>query len=66
MRSSRSASKQANSDNSEEEERNSLGDSDDDVHARRLRRHRWSQERSYNDFRVDILEFEGQLDPGLF
>jgi len=66
MRSSRSASKQADSDDSEEEESNSLGDSDDDVYARRSRRHHRPHDRSYNDFKVDIPEFEGQLDPDLF
>jgi len=65
MRSSRSASKQADSDESEEEESNSLGDTGEDVYARRPRRHHRSQERSYNDFRVDILEFEGKLDSNL-
>ena len=65
MRSSRSASKQ-DSDDSEEEESNTLGDPGEDVYARRSRRHHWPHDRSYNDFKVDIPEFEGQLDPDLF
>jgi len=58
LQSSRSASKQADSDDSDEEESNSLGDSDEDVYVRRPRRHCRAQERSYNDFKVDILKFE--------
>jgi len=45
-----------------EVESNSLGDSNDDVYTKRSSRHRRPQERSYNDFKVDIPEFEGQLD----
>jgi len=66
LRSFRSASKQANSNDSEEEESNSLGDSREDVYARRSRRHHRPHDWSYNDFKVDILKFEGQLDPDLF
>ena len=65
LQSSRSASKQ-DSDDSEEEESNSLGDFDEDVCARRSRRHNRPHHRSYNDFKVDITVFEGQLDPDLF
>jgi len=36
------------------------------VYTRRSRRHHRFHERSYNDFKVDIPEFEGQLDPDLF
>jgi len=43
-----------------------VDDSSDDVYARRTRRHRRPQERSYNDFKVHIPEFEAQLDPNLF
>jgi len=65
LQSSRSASKY-DSDDSEEEESNSLGDSDEDVYTRRSRWHHRPHDRSYNDFKVDILEFEGQLEPDLF
>jgi len=53
-------------DDSKEEESNSFGDSSEDVYARRSRRHHRPHDRSYNDFKVDIVEFEGQLDPNLF
>ena len=66
MRSSRSASKQADSDDSEEEESNSLSDCGEDVYARRSRMHHRPHNQSCNDFKVDIPEFEGQLDPDLF
>ena len=65
LRSSRSTSKQLESEASDDES-NSLGDSEGDVYARRSRRHPRPQDRSYNDFKVDIPEFEGQLDPDLF
>ena len=64
LRSSRSASKQVDSDASEDES-NSLCDSEEDEYVRR-RRHPRPQDRSFNDFKVDIPEFEGQLDPDLF
>jgi len=66
LRSSRSSSKQIYLNESEADESNSLGDSTDDVHTRRSRRHRRPNERSDNDFKVDIPEFEGQLDMDLF
>ena len=40
--------------------------SSEDDGERRLRRLHWQCERSYNDFKVDILEFESQLDLDLF
>jgi len=48
------------------EKNNSVEDFSDDVYARRPRRHWRLQERSYNDFKVDLAEFEGQLDRDLF
>jgi len=66
LKSSRSGSKQADSKDSEEEESNSLGDSGEDVYARRSRRHHAPYDQSYNDIKVDIPEFEGQLDSNLF
>ena len=51
---------------SDDEESNFLGDSDEDVYTRRSRRHHRPHNRSYNDFKVDIPEFEGQLDPDVF
>jgi len=66
LRSSRSASKQADSNDSEEEESNSRGDSGEDVYATRSRRHHRPHDRSCSDFKVDIPEFEGQLDSDLF
>jgi len=61
LRSSRSTSKQVDSD----DKSNSVGDFKEDVYTRRSRRHHRPQDRSYNDFRVDIPEFEGQLDPDI-
>ena len=48
------------------DESNSLGDSKEDAYARRSRRHHRPQDQSYNDFKVDILEFKGELDPDIF
>jgi len=53
-------------DESAKEDSNSLRDSSDDVYTRRSRRHHRPHERSYINFKVDILEFEDQLDPDLF
>jgi len=66
LRSSRSTSNQVDSDASDDEESNSLGDSDQDVYARRSRRQHRPHDQSYNDFKVDIPEFKGQLDPDVF
>jgi len=57
---SRSASNQ-DSDDPEEEESNALGDSDEDVHTRRSRRHHRPHHRSYNDFKVDIRSLKVNL-----
>jgi len=65
LRSCRTISKQVDSDNSVWEESNSLDDSSEDVCARRLRRHCRPHHWTYNDFKVDIPEFEGQLDSNL-
>jgi len=62
LRSSRSSTKQEDSDEFEGEESNPVGESSEDEYVRRQRR---PEERSYHDFKVDIPEFEGQLDPGL-
>jgi len=43
-----------------------MEDSSYDLYARKPRRHGRPQERSYNDFKVDNPEFEGQLDLDLF
>jgi len=66
LRSSRSTSKQVDSDDFVEEESNTLDEFAKDVYARRSRRHHRPYDRSCNDFKVDIPEFEGQLDPDLF
>ena len=66
LRSSTSTSKQDSDGSQEEEERNSLEDSGEDVYERRPKRHHRPQDRSYNDFKVDIPNFEGQLDPDVF
>ena len=50
---------------SDKEESNPFGVSSDDENIRRSRRHHRSWERSYNDLKVDIPEFKGQLDPNL-
>jgi len=65
LKSSRSTSKQMESDASNDES-NSIGDFEEDVYARRSRRHPRPQDRSHSDFKVDIPEFEGQLDPDMF
>ena len=52
-------------DDSKEEESNSFGDSSEDVYARRSRSHHRPHDRSYNNFKVDIPEFEASLDPDL-
>jgi len=51
--------------NEEGGESNPVGDSSEDD-ARRPRRHRRPKERRYHDFKVDISEFKGQLDPDIF
>ena len=66
MRGSRRAGKQDSNDTEEEEEGNSLGDFGEDVYARRSRRHHRPYDRHYNNFKVDIPEFKGQLDLDLF
>ena len=64
FRSSRSSSKQEDSHHSGRS--NPIEDSSDDVYERRSRRYCRPHERSYIDFKVDIPEFEGQLDLDLF
>ena len=54
------------SDAADDEESNSLGDFDENVYAKRSRMQHRPHGRSYNDFKVDIPEFEGQLDPDVF
>jgi len=66
LRSSRSTSKQNSDDSEEEEQSNLLKDSGEDVYARRSRSHHRPQDRSCNDFKVDIPNFEGQLDLDVF
>ena len=39
--------------------RDPVGDSSDDEFEKRSKRHHRPRERSYNDFKVDISEFEG-------
>jgi len=65
LRSPRSTSKQVDSDASDDES-NSLGDSEEDAYTKRSRGHHRPQDRCYNDFKVDIPEFKGQLDPDIF
>ena len=65
LRSSTSTSKQVDSDASNDES-NSLGDSEEDAYVMRSRRHHRPQDRTYNDFKVDIPDFQGQLDLNLF
>ena len=66
LQSPRSSSKHNLGDSEEEEESNSLEDSEEDAYVRRPKRHQRPQDRSYNDFKVDIPNFEGQLDPDVF
>jgi len=66
LRSLRSSSKQQGLDESNGGGSNPIGDSGEDKYGRRSRRHHRNKEMTYHDFKVDILEFEGQLDPDLF
>ena len=65
LRSSRSTSKPTESEASDDED-NRFGDDEENVYARRPRRPPPLQDRSHHDFKVDIPEFEGQLDPDIF
>ena len=65
LRSSRSTSKPTESEASDDED-NRFGDDEENVYARRPRRPPPLQDRSHHDFKVDIPEFEGQLDPEIF
>ena len=62
--SSKSSSKHRGSDDSEGS--NPMSDSSEDEFEQRSRRHQRPRERGYGDFKVDIPEFEGQLDPDIF
>jgi len=46
--------------------RNLVGDSNDAEYERCSRKHHRPRERRYNNFKIDILEFDGQLDLDLF
>ena len=61
---SKSSSKHRDSDDSEGS--NPMSDSSEDEFEQRSRRHQRPRERGYGDFKVDIPEFEGQLDPDIF
>ena len=63
-RSSRSSSKQHHSDDSERS--NPVSNSSEEEFERRPRRPQGQRERSFGDFKVDLPEFEGQLDPDIF
>ena len=65
LRSSRRTSKPSESEASDED-RHPLGGYEEDAYSRMPRRHSRPQDRSHHDFRVDIPEFEGQLDPDVF
>jgi len=54
------------SDESREEESNMFGASSGEVEERRPSGQHREGERSYNDFKLYIPKFEGQLDPNLF
>jgi len=62
--SSKSSSKHRDSDDSEGS--NPISDSSEEEFEQRSRRHQRPRERSYGDFKVYILEFEGQLVPDIF
>jgi len=62
--SSRSSSKHQDSDDSEGS--NPISDSSEEEHEQRPRQQQRKRERSYEDFKVDIPEFEGQLDLDIF
>ena len=62
--SGRSLSKHRDSDDSEGS--NPISESSEEEQDRRSRQHQRLSERSYGDFKVDIPEFEGQLDPDIF
>ena len=61
---SKSSSKHRDSDDSEGS--NPMSDSSEDEFEQRSRRHQRPRERGYGDFKVDIPEFKGQLDPDIF
>ena len=65
LRSSRSTSKPLESEASDDDG-NPFGEYEEDVYARRPRKHPRPQDRSHHDFRLDIPDFEGQLDPDIF
>jgi len=62
--SSKSSSKHQDSDDSEGSK--PISDSCEGELEQRSRRHQRPRERSYGDFKVDIPEFEGQLDLDIF
>jgi len=43
-----------------------MGDSSEEDYEKHPRKHYRLKDQSFNDFKVDILKFEGQLDLDLF